>query len=405
MRRSRYQYGAVELSPRSLGPAVWVYRWRENGPQGRSIRKSTVIGTIEQYTTKTQALKAAEGHRLRANSERKEAHETTFGELIERYIAEERLRELKSRVTGIGTVEEDEQFDAEALDYSTVSSYLSMLDTHIRPRWENLPIVEVKPALVQKWLRNLELAPRTKGHLKALMHRLFEKAMLWELVPVGRNPMELVHVKGISKRTKRPIILDVETCLALITSLPDPYRTMLLVAICTGLRVSEILALRWSRLNFERLTMMVKVKAVNGRIGRVKTECSEDELPMDPDFATELLRWKAQCRQTPGDWVFPSPVTDRCFHASPIQQDYIRPAAEKLGIEGAGWHTFRHTYRAWLDSTGAPIGVQQKLMRHAQTSTTTDIYGGALLMQSKREANSKVVRLALCPGGQQADLA
>jgi integrase len=127
--------------------------------------------------------------------------------------------------------------------------------------------------------------------------------------------MQLVRVKGISRRTKKPLELTVEQCTALIDALPDPYRTMVIVAICTGLRVSEILALRWSRIRFEHLTMLVKVKSVNGRIGRVKTECSEDELLLDPDFATALLHWKAQCRSTPGDWVFPSPVTDRCFHA------------------------------------------------------------------------------------------
>jgi integrase len=64
--------------------------------------------------------------------------------------------------------------------------------------------------------------------------------------------------------------------------------------------------------------------------------------------------------------------------------------------DGIGWHTFRHTYRAWLDATGAPIGVQQKLMRHAQVSTTMNIYGNAL-MTSKRKANSKVARMALRP--------
>ena len=82
---------------------------------------------------------------------------------------------------------------------------------------------------------------------------------------------------------------------------------------------------------------------------------------------------KRSAGTTVGDWVFPSPITDRCFHASPIQQDYIRPAGEKLGVEGVGWHTFRHTYRAWLDAVGAPIGVQQKLMRHAHGSTTSGV--------------------------------
>lgn len=176
---------------------------------------------------------------------------------------------------------------------------------------------------------------------------------------------------------------------------------MVIVAICTGLRISEILALRWSRINFDRFTLLVKVKVVNGRVGRVKTEYSEDELPLDPDFATVLLNWKAQCPMSLGDWVFPSPFTGRCYHASPIQQDYIRPNAEKLGITGVGWHTFRHTYRSWLDATGAPIGVQQKLMRHADPSMTMR-YGTAL-MKSKREANSKIVRMALRPVLQQTE--
>ena len=162
-----------------------------------------------------------------------------------------------------------------------------------------------------------------------------------------------------------------------------------------------LLCLR-SRIDFERLTMMVKVKAVNGRIGRVKTECSEDELPLDPDFASLLQRWKGQCRQTPGDWVFPSHITDRCFHGSPIQQDYILPAGRRLVLEGIGWHTFRH--RAWLDATGAPTGVQQKLMRHAHVSTTMNIYGNAL-MESKRDANSKVVRMALPSVNKQENVA
>ena len=247
---------------------------------------------------------------------------------------------------------------------------------------------------MQEWLRGLDAAPKSKGYIKALMHRLFEKAMLWELVPVGRNPMELVHVKGISKRTRVPTILDGKQCYDLVASLPEPNRTMVIVAICTGLRASEILALRWSRIDFARQQMLVKVKAVNGRVGRVKTECSEDELPLDPDFAALLQNWKTRCRPTAGDWVSPSPVTDRCYHASPIQQDYLRPAARRLGLKGVGWHTFRHTYRAWLDATGAPIGVQQKLMRHAHPGTT-GTYGGALLMSSKRDANSKVVRMVL----------
>src|SRR6516165_4304452 len=142
MRRARYQSGTVELSPRSRGAAVWVYRWRENGPQGKRTHKSAIIGSVEKFKTRAQALKAAEEQRARANRETSEDGEPTFGMLIERFIADERLRELRARTRAVGMFAEDEVFDGEEIDPSTASSYLSMLDVHIRPRWGALSISE-----------------------------------------------------------------------------------------------------------------------------------------------------------------------------------------------------------------------------------------------------------------------
>jgi integrase len=70
--------------------------------------------------------------------------------------------------------------------------------------------------------------------------------------------------------------------------------------------------------------------------------------------------------------------------------------AGKLG--SIGWHTFRHTYRSWLDETGAPMKVQQELMRHASIQTTMNVYGQAM-PESKRVANGKVVTMVLKPLG------
>ena len=73
------------------------------------------------------------------------------------------------------------------------------------------------------------------------MHRLFEKAMFWELISVGRNPMALVEIQGASKRRKKPIILSVAQYFAVLELLPEPYRTMVVVAQCLSLRAREIL--------------------------------------------------------------------------------------------------------------------------------------------------------------------
>jgi hypothetical protein len=70
------------------------------------------------------------------------------------------------------------------------------------------------------------------------------------------------------------------------------------------------------------------------------------------------------------------------------------PVGVKLGLGRIGFHTFRHTYRAWLDETGAPMGVQQKLMRNAHISTTMDQYGNASAL-AKRKANQPIVQRVL----------
>lgn len=153
--------------------------------------------------------------------------------MIDRFIEDERLLEIRKLRPG-------ERCDHE-LSYGTVISYLSVLK-HFRAKWRPTRLNRVKPIAVQEWLKSLEAAPKTKGHIKALMHRLYEKAMLWEMVDLQRNPMQLVEIKGISKRQKKPLILTVEQYYQLLDLLPQPYRTMIVVAQCLGLRAEEVSA-------------------------------------------------------------------------------------------------------------------------------------------------------------------
>jgi integrase len=72
----------------------------------------------------------------------------------------------------------------------------------------------------------------------------------------------------------------------------------------------------------------------------------------------------------------------------------LNDAATKAAIGRIGTHTFRHTYRSWLDAVGTPIAVQQKMMRHADVRTTLNIYGD-VVTDEMEQAHRKVVGLAL----------
>jgi integrase len=74
----------------------------------------------------------------------------------------------------------------------------------------------------------------------------------------------------------------------------------------------------------------------------------------------------------------------------------LQDAAEAAGIGKLGTHSFRHTYRSWLDAVGTAITVQQRLMRHSDIRTTLNIYGD-IVTDEMEEASSKIAGLALKP--------
>jgi hypothetical protein len=87
-------------------------------------------------------------------------------------------------------------------------------------------------------------------------------------------------------------------------------------------------------------------------------------------------------------------ILHKPYDSGSLRKKVLKTAALRAKIQGlVGWHTLRHGYRAWLDETGAPLGVQQKLMRHANISTTMNVYGGAF-MEAERKANTSVVQRA-----------
>jgi len=77
-----------------------------------------------------------------------------------------------------------------------------------------------------------------------------------------------------------------------------------------------------------------------------------------------------------------------------VQENWLVPAAEKVGIGRIGWHTFRHSHSTLLHALGVDLKVQPELLRHADIRTTMNIYTQAV-PNALREANSKVVRLVI----------
>jgi integrase len=155
---------------RSSGAEVWEYRYRSKAEPGSPMRQITL--TVHEYPTETKARVALQEQLLRQNGpEAFKAHiQPTFGVVIDRFVKEERLAEILAQKPG--------EVNTDGLAYSTAAGYSSYINRHIRPRWHKTPLSDMRPMDVMLWLNTLPLAPKTRAHVKRVLHLLYERAML-----------------------------------------------------------------------------------------------------------------------------------------------------------------------------------------------------------------------------------
>jgi integrase len=314
--------------------------------------------------------------------------------------AEEALRTLKlqaertsPRVEAVVTQYREEKLSK--LRHSTRKAAESWLKGYVLPKWGEAPIIDLQPRTVQLWLESLPLAAKTRGHIKGLLSCLVNYAMWANLIPVGNNPIALVTVKGSSKRKRKPHNFTVNEFYEMLKHLTEPFRTMAQLQLCLGLRVSELLALRWADLDWMGSRLNVERGIVNQHLDSTKTEGSCRVIALAPELLQVLQSWKQQTEFGEAtDWIFASPVK---IGRLPISYtDYktaLQAAATAIGIGRIGTHSLRHTYRSWLDAEGTSITVQQRLMRHSDIRTTMSY--GETDSDEMKHANSKIARRAL----------
>lgn len=379
MKRPRYQFGTLYKEPRKSGPDVWVYRWRETNQQGSRQLRKQILGTVRELPTQDDAFRSAETFRLGIN--RHMAEQTGPPQTVRKLVEHYRLKETSMD-------------NHEGKRRSTKLGYISNLENYIVPRWGDYPPGRVTAVEVEEWLKSLRLAPGSRAKVRNVLSMIFRHGMRWGWLT--QNPIAMVRVS--SKRLRRPDILSAEEFRSLLVALPERERLMGTICATTGLRIGEVLGLKWEDVDFTSHMAEVLRSYSDGAIGPCKTEISEQPVPLDEIVLEGLRAWHRVCGYPEsGDWVFAS---DRTFGKTPLWPDSLRtkvlqPTARRVGIgKRIGWHTFRRTYSSLLAATGNDVKVVQELMRHAKISTTMEVYAQAG-MEKKRAAQRKAVDLLL----------
>jgi integrase len=288
---------------------------------------------------------------------------------------------------------------------STRSRYRGIIDNYLLPAFGKLCLRDLETLALQRYFSAMagsRLAHESKDKIRDVMSSILSSAVRYQLLV--RNPMEgvLLPSNRIGKRIAKPTITS-EQFEDILTRMPEPYSTMVYVAVYSGLRVSELIGLRWNDVGYDCL--MVDERCCRGDWSAPKSEASNAPVAVQRHVierihalklktvsvraGTAVRRYKAVKSDGPNDLVFQSVKDGKPMRDNNILSRFIKPAARDLGLGFVNWRCLRTSYGTWLKHQGADMKDIQGQLRHSRISTTMDIYVQDI-PQSRRQAVEKL---------------
>jgi integrase len=173
---------------------------------------------------------------------------------------------------------------------------------------------------------------------------------------------------------KKPAILAGDSLAKLFEQVNEPYRTMVSLIAATGLRIGELLALRWSALDLDGGTLAVRESVFEGTFQPPKTQKAVRTIPLGPHAIAALRSHRERAaRRVSTDLVFGNGKGDP-LRESKLLTTVLQPAAEATGLGRVTWHQFRHIHSWLLNDLNVPVKIAQEQLGHASISTTLNIY-------------------------------
>jgi integrase len=275
----------------------------------------------------------------------------------------------------------------EHLEVSTRTAYRYYLDKHFTPRFGKLPMRRISPTMIQAWVNDATrdgLSARSAMKYHALLHKIFARAVVDRVIAV--NPAAHTALPKVITKPKQ--IITAAQFEAILSNVPARYRTMVLLAIETGLRWGELIALRPCDVDFN--TCRVTVRRTIGEVAKKHSPTAErcyvkdypknnEQRRLQIDRATcQLLREHLEsCEVEDAGLLFTSKA------GTPLSRNNFRtkfwaPAVTAAKVEQkVTFHNLRAAHASWLLAGGADIIVVQERLGHRRI-TTTQQYTGTL---------------------------
>jgi len=370
--RTRFQEGHVFLR-RGKRRKVWAARWREDviAPNGtvKRVLRFAVLGTSSEIKGEKEARDILQA-KLRPINQGRQRPQSTM--TLEQFVNE--LWKLPTLRSG-------------SSHYYDVQLRCHILPTFGSRRLCDITRVDIQCLLAEK--RKQGFSGSSAHGMRTTISKVLQAAVDWNLLE--QNPARGIRIGDRAPKTER-LYLNPKEVGRLLTYLSEPCRTLVLVAVLTGMRIGEILALRWKALDLDRGVIQVRETVSEGKFGSPKTKSSRRDIPISQPVFDAFQTQLAGCRQrSPEDLVF---TTRKQTPLNPknLLRRVLRPTCKALGLPLVAWHSFRHTHATQLAEVGESLRTAQSLLGHSDLETTLNVYTHAI-PDAQRRAVDKVAEV------------
>jgi integrase len=283
------------------------------------------------------------------------------------------------------------------LEPATVESYQQHLNNHIAPLIGAVKLSQFTVPLVREFMdklrsqgRSPDMIKRVVGDLSSILADAQERG--WVSQNVVRSLSHRKKRRKAERRQKSKLEVGVdipspEEIRAIVAHLKGRWRPLILTAIFTGLRASELRGLPWSAVDLKKAQLHVRQRADKfNTIGMPKSESGQRTVPMPPILVNTLREWRLACPKSELGLVFPTGSGQIEYHSNIVVRG-LAPAQIAAGVRTkdgkakyTGLHALRHFYASWCinqkedGGLGLPLKVVQHRLGHSTIQMTADVY-------------------------------
>lgn len=261
---------------------------------------------------------------------------------------------------------------------STYRGYKRVCDGHLFPMFDKVEIQDLQPVILRKWIRGLKCTTKTVANILTPLRAVIEQALVDQYIK--ENPLNSIIVdKLLNKETKKsdykPDPFSVDEIKAILNESEGQVRLLFQFAFFTGLRVSELIGLRWEDVDWKNQIIHVEETIVAKEAKGPKTEAGiRDVLLLPP--ALDALEQQKQYTFAHKGRVFYNPQTNKPWETSQqIRRTQWMHILKRAGIRYRNTYQTRHTYASMMLSQGENIMWVSKQLGHVDVEMVIKTYG------------------------------